>query len=71
MGLLFRREWMGVEPTAARSARPATDFEDQGTHQGTTTPLNRREYSGITPAWQPSLPAQKSAAVLDSSPLFG
>ena len=31
---------MGVEPTAARSARPATDFEDQGTHQGTTTPEN-------------------------------
>ena len=29
---------MGVEPTAARSARPATGFEDQGTHQGTTTP---------------------------------
>ncbi len=30
---------MGVEPTAARSARPATDFEDRGTHRGTTTPL--------------------------------
>ena len=29
---------MGVEPTAARSARPATGFEDQGTHRGTTTP---------------------------------
>jgi hypothetical protein len=29
---------MGVEPTAARSARPATGFEDQGTHQDTTTP---------------------------------
>ena len=24
---------MGVEPTAARSARPATGFEDQGHHQ--------------------------------------
>jgi hypothetical protein len=31
---------MGVEPTAARSARPATDFEDRGTHRGTTTPLS-------------------------------
>ena len=30
---------MGVEPTAARSARPATGFEDQGTHRDTTTPL--------------------------------
>lgn len=33
------REWMGVEPTAARSARPATDFEDQGAHRDTTTPI--------------------------------
>ena len=32
------REWMGVEPTAARSARPATDFEDRGAHRDTTTP---------------------------------
>ncbi len=32
---------MGVEPTAARSARPATGFEDQGTHRGTTTPLQK------------------------------
>jgi hypothetical protein len=31
---------MGVEPTAARSARPATDFEDRGTHRGTTTPVS-------------------------------
>ena len=30
---------MGVEPTAARSARPATGFEDQGTHRDTTTPM--------------------------------
>jgi hypothetical protein len=29
---------MGVEPTAACSAQPATSFEDWGTHQGTTTP---------------------------------
>lgn len=33
---------MGVEPTAARSARPATGFEDQGTHRGTTTPVIER-----------------------------
>jgi len=32
------REWMGVEPTAARSVRPATDFEDRGAHRGPTTP---------------------------------
>ena len=41
---------MGVEPTAARSARPATGFEDQGTHQGTTTPeisMNYRVYKSI------------------------
>ena len=41
---------MGVEPTAARSARPATDFEDQGTHQGTTTPeisMDYRKYKSI------------------------
>ena len=35
---------MGVEPTAARSARPATGFEDQGTHQGTTTPEFSMDY---------------------------
>lgn len=29
---------MGVEPTAARSARPATDFEDRGAHRDPTTP---------------------------------
>ena len=34
------REWMGVEPTAARSARPATDFEDRGSHRAPTTPKN-------------------------------
>ena len=33
-----RREWMGVEPTAARSARPATGFEDRGSHRAPTTP---------------------------------
>lgn len=35
-----RREWMGVEPTAACSAQPATNFEDWGTHRGTTTPIS-------------------------------
>ncbi len=29
---------MGVEPTAARSARPANDFEDRGSHRTTTIP---------------------------------
>lgn len=29
---------MGVEPTAACSAQPATDVEDQGAHRDTTTP---------------------------------
>ena len=32
------REGMGVEPTAAGSAPPATDFEDQGAHRDTTPP---------------------------------
>lgn len=35
---------MGVEPTAARSARPATSFEDWGAHRDTTTPTI--DYSG-------------------------
>ncbi len=34
------RERMGVEPTAACSAQPATDFEDRGIHQDTSTPMN-------------------------------
>ena len=34
------REWMGVEPTDARCSRPPTDFEDRGTHRGTSTPKN-------------------------------
>ncbi len=29
---------MGVEPTAACSAQPATDFEDRGAHRDATTP---------------------------------
>ncbi len=29
---------MGVEPTAACSAQPATNFEDWGAHRDTTTP---------------------------------
>jgi hypothetical protein len=29
---------MGVEPTAAGSAPPATDFEDQGAHRDTCPP---------------------------------
>ena len=38
MGAIARREWMGVEPTTARSARPVTGFEDRGIHRDTTTP---------------------------------
>jgi hypothetical protein len=38
--LCIWREWMGVEPTAARSARPATGFEDRGSHRAPTTPTN-------------------------------
>ena len=36
---------MGVEPTAARSARPATGFEDRGIHRDTTTPFDCHQYS--------------------------
>ncbi len=31
---------MGVEPTAARSVRPATGFEDRGAHRDPTTPAD-------------------------------
>ena len=31
---------MGVEPTAAGSAPPATDFEDQGAHRDTCPPAD-------------------------------
>lgn len=30
---------MGVEPTAARSARPAANFEDWGIHRNSRTPV--------------------------------
>ena len=33
------REGVGVEPTAAGSAPPATDFEDQGIHRDTSLPI--------------------------------
>src|SRR3972149_5754869 len=35
---------MGVEPTAARSARPADGFEDRGSHRATTTPVRGQSY---------------------------
>ena len=35
---------MGVEPTAARSARPASGFEDRGSHRATTTPVRAQSY---------------------------
>lgn len=34
------REGVGVEPTAAGSAPPATDFEDRGIHRDTSLPVN-------------------------------
>lgn len=35
---LHKREGVGVEPTAAGSAPPATDFEDQDAHRDTSPP---------------------------------
>ena len=32
---------MGVEPTAACSAQPATNFEDWGAHRDTITPTDK------------------------------
>ncbi len=37
---------MGVEPTAACSAQPATGFEDRGAHRDTTTPVNKFSGNG-------------------------
>jgi len=37
---------MGVEPTAACSAQPATNFEDWGIHRDTTIPLIVPDYTG-------------------------
>jgi hypothetical protein len=37
--VIFKREGVGVEPTAAGSAPPATDFEDQGAHRDTSPPI--------------------------------
>jgi hypothetical protein len=35
---------MGVEPTAARSARPATGFEDREAHRDSYTPTKNIAY---------------------------
>ncbi len=40
---------MGVEPTAACSAQPATNFEDWGAHRDTTTPTHK--FSVNVPVW--------------------
>jgi hypothetical protein len=40
---------MGVEPTAACSAQPATNFEDWGIHRDTTTPIHK--FSVIILIW--------------------
>ena len=37
---------MGVEPTAACSAQPATSFEDWGAHRDATTPVSSLTHSG-------------------------
>ncbi len=39
-------EWMGVEPTAACSAQPATNFEDCGIHRDTSTPADQHNAPG-------------------------
>ncbi len=44
---------MGVEPTAACSAQPATSFEDWGAHRDTTTPDHG--YSRWHRPWQAGL----------------
>lgn len=36
---------MGVEPTAARSARPATDFEDREHHRALS--ISTRKYNDL------------------------
>jgi len=41
----LRREWMGVEPTGAHCSWPPTDFEDRGTHRGTSTPTYQKNTS--------------------------
>lgn len=46
---------MGVEPTAARSARPATNFEDWGAHRDTATPIC--DYSQFNRPMQPAVSA--------------
>ncbi len=46
---------MGVEPTAARSARPADGFEDRGSHRATTTPVRGQSYR--------ALPQRSSASI--------
>jgi hypothetical protein len=45
---MIRRERMGVEPTAPRSARRATSFEDWGDHRAPSAPKNALKwYTGI------------------------
>ena len=40
---------MGVEPTAACSAQPATNFEDWGAHRDTITPTYK--FSAVGMIW--------------------
>ncbi len=41
---------MGVEPTAACSAQPATNFEDWGAHRDTITPADK--FNPFRPIWK-------------------
>ena len=40
---------MGVEPTAACSAQPATNFEDWGAHRDTITPTYK--FNAVSVIW--------------------
>lgn len=50
---------MGVEPTAARSVRPATGFEDRGAHRDPTTPSPPKD-TLIYPIRQVTAPPHRS-----------
>ena len=61
------REGVGVEPTAAGSAPPATDFEDQGVHRDTSPPVGycigrteRGQIKRLRSIWESHTPARKS-----------
>ena len=59
---------MGVEPTAARSARPASDFEDRGSHRTTTIPGRMIMVIGESVNWLISKLVDKSISRWLTSP---